>query len=64
MIMIERKEDEVIYIRPKKNVDMTIDLNRLFDYGEIGISVEAISNNQVKLGLCLPDELEAATKKK
>lgn len=64
MIMIDRKEDEVIYIRPKNNVDMLVNLQQLFDYGDISISIEEIGNNQVKIGLCLPDELEAFTKKK
>lgn len=62
MIMIDRNLDQVIYLRPKQGIDLKTDMYQLFDYGEIGISIEDIGNNQVKIGLCLPDELEAVKK--
>lgn len=62
MEMIERKLDQVIYLRPKQGIDLTIAIQQLFDYGEIGISIEDVGDHQVKIGLCLPDELEAVKK--
>lgn len=62
MIIIKRKIDEVIYIQPKPGTDQSVSMLQLFDYGPIGISIEDISDTHVKIGLCIPDELEAVKK--
>jgi hypothetical protein len=62
MIMIERKLDEVIYITPRNDCELPVEILQLFDYGPIGISIEELSNDKVKLGICIPDELEAVKK--
>lgn len=62
MIIIERNLDQVIYLRPKQDIDIAVEIRQLFEYGEIGISIEEVGNEQVKIGLCLPDELEAIKK--
>jgi len=62
MIIIKRAIDEVIYLQPKPGIDQSVDVLQLFDYGPIGISIEEISETHVKIGLCIPDELEAVKK--
>lgn len=63
MLIVSRRDDESIEIRPNDDTDMQMTLADLFKTGPIEITVFSAAGNRVKMGVQAPTELTIWRKK-
>ena len=57
MLIVSRRDDESILIRPGDGIDPSMTLADLFATGPIEITIFSSGNNRVKMGVQAPNEL-------
>ncbi len=57
MLIVSRRDDESILIRPGDDTDMNLTLADLFRDGPIEITIFSSSRNRVKMGVQAPEQL-------
>ena len=57
MLIVSRRDDESLLIRPVEGVDMKMTLAELFKNGPIEITIFSSSGSRVKMGVQAPEEL-------
>ncbi len=57
MLIVSRRDDESILIRPVEGVDLKMTLADLFKDGPIEITIFSSSGSRVKMGVQAPEEL-------
>jgi len=57
MLIVSRRDDESILIRPDEGIDMGMTLADLFSNGPIEITIFSSNGTRVKMGVQAPDAL-------
>ena len=57
MLIVSRRDDESLLIRPGDGIDPSMTLADLFSNGPIEITVFSSNNKRVKLGVQAPEQL-------
>lgn len=57
MLVVSRRDDESIEIRPGDGIDTSMTLADLFSAGPIEITIFSSNGNRVKMGVQAPEQL-------
>lgn len=57
MLIVSRRDDESILIRPCEGIDLKMTLADLFKSGPIEITIFSSNGNRVKMGVQAPEQL-------
>jgi len=63
MLIVSRRDDESILIRPGDGIDLKMTLADLFSNGPIEITIFSSNGNRVKMGVQAPEQLSIWRKK-
>lgn len=63
MLIVSRRDDESILIRPGDGIDLKMTLADLFRNGPIEITIFSSNGNRVKMGVQAPEQLSIWRKK-